>query len=201
MIINNPTTSSYVATPPCETLSKSRVWGQNKPLMINYKVECRCSCFYVTTLCWRGICCRLVSACPSRPFCLSQSGIVSKRLDGLSCFLATMFPLSSFPLYLHCVIRKFGNLQKYGCVHLEVCPQTLDLDNFATTSRSCCLRLPSWSTVELVEHTYTTAVDASWLGRLIFAPTGLVAYTFVDRTARSPLLLLLLYYVITHKVQ
>jgi len=130
-------------------------------------------------------------------YCIETTG----RIE---LFLATMFPLSSFPLYLHCVIRKFGNLQKYGYVHLEVCPQTLDLNNFATTSRSCCLRLPSWSTVELVEHTYTTAVDASWLGRLIFAPTGLVTYTFVDRTAPSPLLLLLLlllYYVITHKVQ
>ena len=59
----------------------------------------------------------------------------------------------------------------------ETLSQTLDLENFATTSRSCCQQ--NSSTVELVDHSHD--------GRLIVA----VYYTSVDRNALTPLLRIL----------
>jgi len=42
------------------------------------------------TLCWRCICCGLVSVCPS--VCLSQAGVLSKRQKGSSWFLTHRRP-------------------------------------------------------------------------------------------------------------
>ena len=63
--------------------------------------------FYRATLCQCGIRCRRVSVRLSvRP---SQAGIVSKRLERSSCFGRGVFR----PPIPHCVIRKFGYLQKF----------------------------------------------------------------------------------------
>jgi len=48
--------------------------------------------------------------CPSVSVCLSQVGVLSKRLNESSWFLGMG---ASFPHILHSVIRKFGYLQKY----------------------------------------------------------------------------------------
>jgi len=40
--------------------------------------------------------------------------------------------VGSFGLFYTCVTRKFRYLQNKGTFFLEICPETLDLDNFAT---------------------------------------------------------------------
>jgi len=95
-----------------------------------------------------------LSVCSS--VCPSQAGVVWKRLDESSWFLAWGF----LPPIPHCVIRKFGYLQKLGYFSLELRPQ-----NFITACRSRCQQhssSSSSSTVEFVDDTYTT-VDESWL--------------------------------------
>ena len=99
----------------------------------------------------------LLSVRPSvRP---SQAGIVSKRLDKSSFFWHGGF----LPPIPHCVLKKFGNLQKLRVLPSGTLFQTPDLDNFARANRSCCQQnSSSSSTVELVDDTYTT-IDESWL--------------------------------------
>jgi len=46
-----------------------------------------------------------------------------------------------FPPISHCVIRKFGYLQKLGYFHLELCPELRTSKIFATASRSRCQQL------------------------------------------------------------
>ena len=125
--------------------------------------------FYRATLCQCGICCRPVSACPS--VCLSQTGIVSKRLDESSwffwhgCFL---------PPILQCVISKFGYNKIWAVLFSGTLSQTLDFKHFATASRWRCHQIVS--TVELVDDTFD--------GRRIVA----VYYTSVNCNPLTPLL-------------
>jgi len=72
--------------------------------------------FYRAMLCIRGTSHGPVSVCPC--LCLSQVGVLSKRLNESSWFLACELP----PPVLHCVKRKFGYLQK-GHFPLELCPK------------------------------------------------------------------------------
>ena len=59
----------------------------------------------------------------------------------------------------HCVIRKFGYIQKLGYFPLEVCPDaSRQVDRVVNNSSSSS----SSSIVELVDDTYAT-VDESWL--------------------------------------
>ena len=100
----------------------------------------------------------LLSVRPSvRP---SQAGIVSKRLDKSSWLLARRFP-ATIP---HCVIKKFGYLQKLRVLFCGTLSQTPDLDNFARANRSRCQQNSSMSslTVEFVDDNYMT-IDESWL--------------------------------------
>jgi len=71
-----------------------------------------------------------VVVCPS--VCLSQAGIVSKRLHESNCFWYGGF-LPSIP---HCLIRKFGYLQKLGYFPLGLYPKLRTYNNFATRSRT-----------------------------------------------------------------
>jgi len=52
--------------------------------------------------------------------CLSQVGVLSKRLNESGWFLARELPYT-LPPVLHCVIRKFRYLQKYWYFRLELC--------------------------------------------------------------------------------
>jgi len=103
-----------------------------------------------------------VIVCPS--VCLSvrlsQAGVLSKRLDASSWYLAWRLP-SIYPklcfkeIWISPEIRVLpdGNLS-----------QTSDLENFVAASRSRCQRNSSSSSsmVEFVDDTYTT-VDESWM--------------------------------------
>jgi len=93
---------------------------------------------------------------------LSQAGIVSKQLDESSWFWHGVF-LPRIP-HSHCVIRKYGYLQKLGYFPLGLRPKLWTLKKFATASRSRCQQHSSSSSsmVELVDDIYTT-VDESWL--------------------------------------
>ena len=84
---------------------------------------------------------RCLSVCLS--VCLSQIRFVLKRLEGASWFWRGLDFFSPIP---HSVVRKFW-VSPSGILF-----QALDLENFATTGRSCCQQNPS--TVELVDHTY-----------------------------------------------
>jgi len=108
------------------------------------------------------------------PVCLSQVGIVSKRLDRSSWFLVWMIR-STYPTLYFKEIRLSPKLR-----HLELCPTLLlwTLENFATVSRSSCQQ--NSSTVELVDHTYD--------GRCVVAWVTLVHYTSVDSNTITPLL-------------
>ena len=112
------------------------------------------------TLCWRDICCvtALLFVRPSvcMSVCLSQAGIVSKRLEGSSWFLACRLP-STCPT-LFCEEVRIPTKKKGTSLWNFL--QTADYENFATASRSCCQQ--NSSMVELVDDTYTT-VDESWL--------------------------------------
>jgi len=89
--------------------------------------------------------------CPSvRP---SQAGIVSKRLAESSWVSARRLP-STYPTLSCKEIRVSPKIMVLPSGSLS---QTLDVDNFATASRSCCQQ--NSSTVELADRTY----DASWL--------------------------------------
>ena len=65
--------------------------------------------FYRAMLCTRLNSHGPVSARPSVCPCLSQVGVLSKRLNESSCFFSHV---SFLPPVLHCVKRKFGYLQK-----------------------------------------------------------------------------------------
>ena len=108
------------------------------------------------------------------PVCLSQVGIVSKRLDRSSWFLVWMIR-STYPTLYFKEIRLSPKLR-----HLELYPTLLlwTLENFATVSRSSCQQ--NSSTVELVDHTYD--------GRCVVAWVTLVHYTSVDSNTITPLL-------------
>jgi len=83
--------------------------------------------------------------CPSvRP----SVGIVSKRLDEPSLFLARRLP-STYPTPCYEEIRVPLKIRVLSCGTLS---QTLDLENFATASRSCYQQ--NSSTVEPADHTY-----------------------------------------------
>ena len=92
-----------------------------------------------------------------RPFvCLSQVGIVSKRLNRAGfCYGGFLRPVP------HCVMRKFGYLQNKG-TSLWNLSQTPDLENFATASQQRCQQKSSSSSMIEFVDTYTT-VDESWL--------------------------------------
>ena len=109
--------------------------------------------FYCATLCYSAV--FAIAMCLSvRPsVCLSQAGIVSKRLDESSCF----FWHGGFhPLISHCVIRKFRYLQNRLLPSVTL-SQASYFINFATASRPRCQQNSSSSTVKLVADTYTTA--------------------------------------------
>jgi len=92
-----------------------------------------------------------VVVCPSvRP---SQAGIVSKRLAESSWVSARRLP-SIYPTLSCKEIRVSPKIMVLSSGSLS---QTLDVDNFATASRSCCQH--NSSTVELADRTYY----ASWL--------------------------------------
>jgi len=80
-------------------------------------------------------------------FCLSHAGIVSKRLNGSSCFWRRSF-LSRFTYPTLCY--KDSGISKIRYFHLELF-QSLEFKKIATASRSCCQQ--NSSTVELVDRT------------------------------------------------
>ena len=92
----------------------------------------------VTTIVWYMLP-TCLSVCPS--VCLSQAGILSKQLDEMRWFLTWRLPFSYHPL-------DSSKIKGFLCGTLS---QTLDLENSATTGRSCCQQ--NSSTVELVYHT------------------------------------------------
>ena len=89
--------------------------------------------------------------CPSgvRPsVCLS---VINRYCIEASRQIELVFGVEvSFHLF-HCVMRKFGCLQKQGYCPLKLCPKLWSLENFATVSRLCCQQNPS--TVEVVDDT------------------------------------------------
>ena len=78
----------------------------------------------------------LLSSCRSAclSVCLSQAGVVSKRLDEWSWFLARRLP--STYTTLSCKEIWVSPKLRYFC--LELCPKLWTLKNFATASRSSC---------------------------------------------------------------
>ena len=87
------------------------------------------------------LCCR-VSVCPYVH--LSQAGTVSKRLDGSNWFLAWRFlSIDSILCFKEMWVSRKIKVLLSG---------TLNLENFAIASRSCCQQ--NLSTVELLDHTY-----------------------------------------------
>ena len=87
----------------------------------------------------------------------SQAGVVWKRLDESSWFLARRLS-STYPT-LCC--KEIWVSPKITVLSYGTLSQTSDLENFATASCSPCQQNSS-STVELVDDTCTT-VDESWL--------------------------------------
>ena len=79
-----------------------------------------------------------------------QAGIVSKRLDESSWFLARRL-LCTYPTLCYKAYKEIWVSEKLG----TLC-QTPDLQNFATASRSCCQQNSSTSTTAEVDDTYTT---------------------------------------------
>jgi len=98
-----------------------------------------------------------VVACPSVG--LSQAGVVSKRLDKSSWFLA----LRLLSTHLTLCYKEMWVSPKIRVLPSGILSRTQYFKNFATASRSRCQQNSlSSSTVELVDDTYTT-VDESWL--------------------------------------
>jgi len=120
---------------------------------------------------WLWSCVSICLSVPLRRYFIQTTGQIELVLRG-----------GFRPSILHCVLMKFDYLQKIRALPSETLSQTLDLENFATTSRSCCQQ--NSSTVELVDHSHD--------GRLIVA----VYYTSVDRNALTPLLRILVGLVI-----
>jgi len=116
--------------------------------------------FYRTTLCWRGICCRRVSARLSvtSRCCITTTG----RIE---LVLAWRLP-STYPALRG---KEILLSPKIRVLPSGTSSQTPDFENFATASRSRCQQnssssssSSSSSTVEFVDDTYTT-IDESWL--------------------------------------
>jgi len=98
-----------------------------------------------------------MAPCPSVCIRLSQVGVLSKRLKKSSWFLARG---ASFNLP-NTVFKKIRVSPKIKVLPSGTLPRTLDLENIATASQSCCQQ--NSSTVELIDHTYDGR-DASLLG-------------------------------------
>ena len=70
--------------------------------------------------------------------CMSQIGVLSKWINGSNCFLHGSF----FRPILHCVVKKFRYLQKWGYFFLEPCPK-LRKFCFDISTVEACYRLSS----------------------------------------------------------
>ena len=72
--------------------------------------------------------------CVSLSLCLSQTGVVSKRMNGSSSFWRNGF----LRPVLSCILFKFEYLRKYRHFPLELCrrPKLWTIKNFATARRS-----------------------------------------------------------------
>jgi len=101
----------------------------------------------------------LLSSCVRPSACPSQAGIISKRLDKSSWFVAWRLPFT----YPTVCFKEFGYLQKLGYFPLEHCPK-LRTSTMDAASRSRCQQNSSSSSsmVEFVDDTYTT-IDESWM--------------------------------------
>ena len=90
---------------------------------------------------------------------LSQVDFESKQPDesNLDLGMQASFHLSYTVLQGNSGTSKTDRISPSGTLF-----QSLDLEKFATASKSCCQQNWSSSTVELVDDTYTT-VDESWL--------------------------------------
>ena len=116
-------------------------------IMIIYQI----SWFYRTTLCQCGICCRRVASV--RPSVTSRYCI--ETMDESNWLLAWRLP-STCPTLCY---KTWGSA-KIRSLPSGTLPQTPDLENFATASRSRCQQnssssSSSSSTVEFVHDTYT----------------------------------------------
>ena len=108
----------------------------------------------------------MLSSCVCPFVSLSQTGVVSKRLNGSSWFrYGSFLPLCCKEIRVSPKIRVFPS---------ATLSQILYLKGFARVSRSCCQQ-SSW-TVEIVDHTY----DSRRVARL--------THTSVDRNALTALL-------------
>ena len=101
-----------------------------------------------------------------------QAGIVSKWRDELSCFCHGGF----LPPVPHCVMRKFGYIEKIRVLLCGTLPQTLDLENFAnqidrvvnkTRRRSSLLTTPRLYDSRRVVAVYDTSVNRNPLTPLL----------------------------------
>ena len=102
----------------------------------------------------------ILSSCVRPSVCPSQAGVVSKRLDESSWFLAWRLP-STYHTLCFKEIWVSPKIRELPTVTLSHTP---DSKKFAATSRSRRQQnsSSSLSTVEFVDDTYTT-VDESWL--------------------------------------
>ena len=103
----------------------------------------------------------MLSSCVRLYVHLSQAGIVWKRLDESSWFLAWRLPST----YSTLCCKEICVSPKIRILPSGTLSQTSYLENFTTASRSRCQQnssSSSSSTVELVDNTYTT-IDESRL--------------------------------------
>ena len=96
-----------------------------------------------------------VVMCPS--VCLS---VTSRCCIETTKRIETRLAWGLFPPILYCVRKIFGYLQNKGTSLWNFAPNYMNVENFATASRSRCQ--PNSSTIEFVDDTYAT-VNESWL--------------------------------------
>ena len=90
---------------------------------------------------------------------LLQTGIVSKLLDESSWVLAWWLYFTYFTLYF----KENMGISKIRVLPSRALSETSQSENFPAASLSRCQQNSSSSTVELVDNTYTTIDDESWL--------------------------------------
>jgi len=90
---------------------------------------------------------------------LLQTGIVSKRLDESSWVLAWWLYFTYLTLYF----KENMGISKIRVLPSRALSETSQSENFPAASLSRCQQNSSSSTVELVDNTYTTIDDESWL--------------------------------------
>jgi len=132
------------------------------------------------------MCCRRVSVCPS-----AVPPVTSRYCIETTWQIELAFSMKAFfPPVPHCIIRKFGYMQKWGYFPLELGPKTLDFENFATVKSIAlstklvddrtCWRHGHLYVSRRVVAVYYTSISCNNLTRLLWFVVDLLYNLFLQ---------------------